>query len=161
MRLSKEGREFLVEREGLRLEVYKDVVGLPTIGVGHVLTRSELHSGKIYIDGIAVRYSNGVTREQALSILGEDVRGTENAINRYTKTPYIPLSQNQFDALVSFVFNIGVGAFARSTLLRKLREGFYSEVPGQMKRWIHAGGQVIRGLVRRREKEAGLWGRGG
>ena len=69
----------------------------------------------------------------------------------------VPVNDNQFSALVSFVFNIGVGAFKRASLLRKLNAGDYAAVPKELMRWVRAGGKVLAGLKRRREAEARLW----
>ena len=77
-----------------------------------------------------------------------------NAINHNVK---VPLSQNQFDALVSFVFNIGQSAFIESTLLRVLNEGDYKAVPQQLRRWIYDNGSVVQGLINRRQKEIDFW----
>jgi hypothetical protein len=69
----------------------------------------------------------------------------------------VPLSQNQFDALVSFTFNVGEGALAKSTLLKKLNAGKYSEVPAELMKWTKGGGRELPGLVRRRRAECALW----
>ena len=104
MRMSEKGKELLAKWEGSILHVYNDAVGLPTIGVGHLLTRDELTSGKIYIQGQLVRYANGLTQQQALDLLGQDLDKFEKVIN---ESVTVNLSQNQFDALVSFAFNVG------------------------------------------------------
>ena len=80
----------------------------------------------------------------------EDIKVAEKAVSEYTD---VDLSQNEFDALVSFTFNLGGGAFRRSTLLRKLNEGDRAEAADQLLRWNRAGGKVLRGLTRRREAE--------
>jgi len=136
------------------LQVYKDSAGLPTIGVGHLLTKSELTSGKININGVPVEYSNGLTGDQVTDLLSQDVTPAENAVNNGVK---VPLNQNQFDALVSFTFNVGVGAFTSSTLLKVLNQGQYDQVPTQLLRWTRAAGQVVQGLVNRRQNEIDLW----
>lgn len=150
MKTSKQGLNLITELEGLRLKSYKDVAAHWTIGVGHLLTKDELKTGKV--NGIYWR--NGITREQAISILGNDADAAERAVNQHVE---VPLSQHQFDALVSFVFNVGSGAFKKSTLLRKLNTGDYKAVPSEMKRWRKAGGKVVKGLVNRRNKEIKLW----
>jgi lysozyme len=154
MKMSDKGKQLLADWEGLELKLYKDVAGLPTIGVGHLLTRSELTSGKIIINGLVVRYADGITKQQALDLLGQDLQRFEDAVN---ESVTVTLSQNQFDALVSFTFNVGSGAFQNSTLLKKLNHGMYDEVPNQLKRWVFAGGQRVRGLEVRRENEIKLW----
>lgn len=140
--------------EGTELKMYKDVSGYPTIGVGHLLTKDELASGEIMIDGKPVIFLEGITMEQAIDLLGQDLRIAERSVNDNVK---VPLNQNQFDALVFFVFNIGTGAFKNSTLLRMLNEGQYDQVPNQMRRWNRSGNRVVNGLVNRREKEIKLW----
>lgn len=154
MQMSENGLELLQQWEGFKLQVYKDSAGLPTIGVGHLITKSELSSGKIVIDGVPVKYAAGLTNQQALDLLAQDVKPAEQAVNNGVK---VPLNQNQFDALVSFTFNVGVGAFQSSTLLKVLNNQQYDEVPAQLLRWTRAGGQVVQGLVNRRQNEINLW----
>ena len=141
MRTSKAGLEFITQHEGCVLTVYDDVAGYPTIGVGHQIRDGEDFSG-------------GITREQAIELLSDDVKDAEDCVKAKVT---VELSQEQFDALVSFVFNIGPTAFRKSTLLRLLNEGRPEEVPAQLKRWNKAGGSVIQGLINRREAESGLW----
>jgi lysozyme len=154
MRISQRGKELLAEWEGVELKVYKDSAGLPTIGVGHLLARDELTSGKISIGGEAVKYANGLTRQQALDLLDQDLDKFEDIVNTSVK---VDLVQNQFDALVAFSFNVGANAFKSSTLLKILNQGEYGEVPNQLRRWVFAAGQKVQGLANRREKEVGLW----
>lgn len=143
-----------MRHEGVVLRAYKDVAGLLTIGVGHLLTKSELSSGKLVIDGQVVKWKDGITREQAMALLAQDLREVEDAVERAAGG----LTNAQFDALCSFVFNIGIGAFLRSTLLKRIHAGHLEDVPAQMLRWNRAGGIVVAGLQRRRESEAALWG---
>jgi lysozyme len=154
MTMSDKGKQLLANWEGLELKVYKDVAGLPTIGVGHLLTKSELTSGKITINGDPVRYADGLTKEQAIDLLGQDLKRFEDAVNEGVK---VTLAQNQFDALVSFSFNVGVGAFQKSTLLKEVNKGKSDEVPTQLLRWVKSGGRVVQGLVNRRNNEIALW----
>ena len=154
MRMSQRGRELLAEWEGVELVVYKDSADLPTIGVGHLLTRDELTSGKIMIRGQTVRYANGLTKQQALDLLGQDLLRFEDAVNKGVR---VDLGQNQFDAIVSFTFNVGDNAFKNSTLLKVLNQGRHNEVPNQLRRWVYAGNKKIQGLANRREKEIQLW----
>ncbi len=154
MQMSEKGKELLAEWEGVELKVYKDVAGLPTIGVGHLLTQDELTSGKILIRGEPIRYADGLTKTQAMDLLDQDLERFEEAVNESGK---VDLKQNQFDALVSFTFNVGSNAFRNSTLLRLLNQGNYSDVPNQLRRWVHSGGQKVQGLVKRRENEIELW----
>jgi len=158
MRLSDRGLELLVELEGLRLRAYLDVAGLPTIGVGHLLTESEKNGGCLTINGEQIPWQNGITKEQALALLAQDVGWAEEAINKLVQ---VSLNQNQFDALVSFIFNVGIGAFRNSTLLRVLNDGDYEEVPSQLRRWVRVGGRGpetgFTALSNRREREIELW----
>jgi lysozyme len=152
--MSEHGLELLKQWEGFKNTVYKDSAGLDTIGVGHLITSSEKSSGTITINGVAVQYANGLTDQQVLDLLSQDVQPAEQAVNNGVK---VALDQNQFDALVSFTFNVGVGAFTSSTLLKVLNQSQYDGVPDQLRRWNKAGGQVVQGLVNRRENEVKLW----
>ena len=154
MQMSQHGLSLLEQWEGFKLQVYKDSAGLPTIGVGHLLTRSELTSGKIVINGVPVKYSGGLTQQQVTDLLAQDVVPAQQAVNTGVK---VALNQNQFDALVSFTFNVGNGAFLGSTLLKVLNQGQYDQVPTQLLRWTRAGGVVVQGLVNRRQNEIKLW----
>ncbi len=154
MHMSDQGREKLAEWEGFRLRAYRDAAGKLTIGVGHLLTRSELASGKLYLQGAALRYASGLTKPHVMELLSQDLKEVEAAVNDGVE---VDLSQNQFDALVSFCFNVGAGAFLNSTLLKKLNQGAYEEVPAQLRRWVHCNGKVMPGLVSRREQEIVLW----
>jgi len=96
----------LTELEGKRNAKYLDQAGLPTIGVGHLLTKSELSSGKIQLGGIPIRWTEGLTDAEVDAILAHDVEDTVEVVEAQVA---VPLSQPQFDALVSFAFNIGGG----------------------------------------------------
>ncbi|MFD2250642.1 lysozyme [Pseudochelatococcus lubricantis] len=129
--------------EGLRLTAYRDAGGVWTIGYGH--TGAEARAGRT------------ITREQAEALLRRDLARFEAAVE---KAVGVPLSDNQFGALVSFAFNVGEAAFAGSTLVKLLNGGDYNSVPAQLARWVHAGGRRVQGLVNRRAAEAGLWAAG-
>jgi len=154
MQVGQRGKNLFKEWEGLVTHEYIDSGGAPTIGIGHLLTRSERTSGKIFLGGKGFVYRNGLTEQQCWDLLDQDLDGTERTVNENVK---VPLNQNQFDALVSFVFNVGAGAFRGSTLLRLLNQGEYDQVPAQLKRWVRDNGHVVQGLVNRREKEITLW----
>src|SRR5436853_1141896 len=143
MQMSPHGLELLEQWEGFKTTVYKDSAGLPTIGVGHLLTKSELSSGKITINGLPVKYHDGLTEQQVADLLAQDVQSAVAAVSSHVK---VSLNQNQFDALVSFAFNVGVGAFTGSTLLRVLNQSQYNQVPAQLLRWTRAGGHQVQGL---------------
>lgn len=149
--LSSAGLEAIKRREGVLLAMYRDSAGLPTIGVGHLLTKDELTSGKLTIDG---EWHTGITAEVADALLREDLMTAEEVV---TVVVTVPLSQAQFDTLVSFVFNVGGSAFRKSTLVRLLNAGDYAAVPGQLRRWIFSAGQRDRVLERRREDEIDQW----
>lgn len=153
--ISPKGLEHLVLAEGNVLRMYRDVAGYPTIGVGHLLTPQELASGLIRIGVDDVPWQDGISHAQSLALLSQDVEWAERAVTRMVQ---VPLNQHQFDALVSFVFNVGPTKFRTSTLLKRLNAGAYDEVPDQMARWVFAGGKRVRGLVNRRQSEMWLWG---
>jgi len=146
--------DFLIKAESVEPFVYPDSNNLPTIGIGHLLTLSELTSGKIYIAGEPVQYANGLSREHIDRLCRQDAMEAIKAVNSYVT---VKLTQNQFNALVSLAFNIGISAFKNSTLVRRLNLGAYSAVPLEMRRWIRSGGMVVQGLINRREAEIKLW----
>ena len=154
MQVGQAGKQLFKEWEGLRTHVYLDSGGEPTIGIGHLLTRDERASGKIWINGQPVRYANGLSEQQCWDLLEQDLDIAEAAVNDRV---IVPLTQNQFDALVSFAFNVGAEAFRKSTLVRALNQGQYDQVPTQLRRWVRDNGVVVPGLVNRREKEIDLW----
>lgn len=126
--------------EGFSSRIYLDAAGLPTIGYGHLLRAGE-----------AEMFKNGITEPVAQALLIKDVLRAEQAVLRLIT---VPLSNGQFDALVSFTFNLGGGALQRSTLRRKLNRGEYDEVPTEFMKWVWAGGRKLKGLVNRRAAEA-------
>ena len=156
MQVGQSGKKLFQEWEGLELNEYLDSGGAPTIGVGHLMTRSERMSGKIMINGKGVVYRNGLTVQQCWDLLDQDLDFAEASMNSMVK---VSLNQNQFDALVSFIFNVGESAFRNSTLLKVLNAGHFDQVPAQLRRWIRDNGKVVKGLVNRREKEIALWNR--
>lgn len=137
------GLELITGFEGFSSTVYNDVAGNPTIGYGHLITDDE--------EG---EYNNGVTQDQALDLLRDDAQEAVDAVNELVT---VDLNQNQFNVLVSFVYNVGRGNFESSTLLRELNQGNYDRVPDELRRWTRSGGEVIGGLERRREREADLF----
>lgn len=118
MKTSEQGLQLLIEREGKRNKAYKDSVGVWTIGVGH--TGPEVQPGLVWTD------------EQVMDALRKDVERFEKAVNDGVE---VPLEQHQFDALVSFAFNVGDSAFLKSTMLKKINAGLFDEVPAQFDRW--------------------------
>jgi lysozyme len=155
MQLSAAGVTLLRELEGVEPEPYQDSAGLWTVGAGHCLTKDELSSGKIQCGDQVLRWKDGpLTEAQITALLADDVSWAEACVDARVTTP---LTQNQYDALVIFAYNIGPNAFRQSTLCRLLNAGDYAAVPDQLRRWCHAGGQVVRGLQVRREREIALW----
>lgn len=134
------GIALIKEFESVQLKAYKCPAGVWTIGVGH--TGPDVTPGMVITEG------------QADEILNGDLRKFERAVNNAVK---VPLTQTQFDALVSFTFNVGEGNLKSSTLLKLLNEGKYQEVPAQLMRWNKAGGKELAGLTRRRKAEGDLW----
>jgi len=139
MKTSQEGIELIKKFEGLELEAYRCAADVLTIGYGHT-------------EG--VKEGDTIEAAEAEQILKNDLCIYEEAVENAVTAP---LSQHQFDALVAWTFNLGAGNLSSSTMLRVLNEGKYEEVPHQMKRWNKAGGQVLEGLVRRRQAEALLF----
>jgi lysozyme len=154
MQVGQRGKSLFKEWEGLVTHEYLDSGGAPTIGIGHLLTRSERTSGKIMIKGQPLDYRNGLTEQQCWDLLDQDLDVTEQTVNTAVT---VTLNQNQFDALVSFTFNVGDGAFRGSTLLKLLNQGQYGQVPAQLRRWTKDNGHEVQGLINRREKEIALW----
>ena len=136
-----EASEILIEKlkefEGFRRDAYRDVTGVLTIGYGHT--------------GSDVREGDRLTTYAAEELLLMDLREHERAV-RQLKVAY---TQGQFDALVSFAFNVGIGRLNRSALLKVIRNGgSKAQITREFKRWVFAGGQRMPGLVKRREWEA-------
>ena len=152
--LTPEGYTTLCQWEGRRLYVYLDSGGAPTIGIGHLLTRAERRSGKLCIDGATVHYHHGLTIPQCDILLEEDLGPIFQAVDDHVD---VPLTPHQRDALILFTFNVGMAAFAGSTLLRLLNQEDYAAVPTQLRRWVYDNGVVVQGLRNRREAEIALW----
>lgn len=140
MNISQKGIDLIKKFEGCRLIAYRCPAGVLTIGYGH--TGSDVH------------LNQAITMEEAEHLLKQDLAVH---CNNVSKLVIVPLSQNQFDALVSFEYNVGYGAFKNSTLLKLLNEGKYINASQQFERWKYAGGKVLEGLVRRRQAEKNLF----
>lgn len=147
MKTSPAGLEFISKWEGCILKPYKDIAGLRTIGIGHLILPSEN-----FPDGVSI------TKEQALELLAKDVEKCEVAIKKNIK---VALNQNQFDALCSFGFNCGTGVYATSSACKALNEGRYNDVPGLLLLWskarVNGVLQTSKGLLNRRESEGQLF----
>jgi len=139
MKISQEGLALIKKFEGCELKAYHCAAGVPTIGYGST-------------HGVSMDME--ITQEEADELLMEDVAKFEEAVTRAVK---VPLEQNQYDAIVSWTFNLGPSNLSSSTMLRVLNEEKYDEVPAQIKRWNKAGGKTLQGLIRRRDAEALLF----
>ncbi|WP_139412835.1 lysozyme [Bartonella mastomydis] len=146
-KISTEGLALIKQWEGLRLKAYEDSGGIWTIGYGHTSAAGapSVHKGM------------QITEKEAEEILRRDLKDCEAAVE---KAVTVPLSDEQFAALVSFSYNVGITAFRKSTLLKKLNNGEYEAVPTELQKWTRVGGKRIQGLVNRRAAEAGLWAKG-
>lgn len=141
MKTSSKGIDLIKKYESLRLDVYKCPAGVLTIGYGHTRT---------------AKLSKTITEAQANDLLISDLSVVEAQLNSVIKNTQI--TQNQFDALVSFVFNLGIGNFKNSTLLKKLLVNPYDPtIAYEFSRWNKAGGKILNGLVKRRKEEANLY----
>ena len=142
--ISQHGLAKLKQWEGLKTKAYKDAGGVWTIGYGHTA-----------MAGSPVPYqSQVITAAEAENILLKDLVQYEAAIENNVN---VKLNDNQFAALVSFAFNVGIGAFKNSTLLKKLNQGNFDAVPTELMKWTKAGGKKLQGLVNRRQAEGYLW----
>lgn len=137
MKISNNGIDLIKSFEGLRLKAYKDSVGVSTIGYGHTKN---------------VKMGDVISLKTAEQFLLDDIRIFEEGVLALVK---IEITQNMFDALVSFSFNLGLGNLAKSTLLKKINSKLFKEAGNEFVRWNKAGGVVLKGLTRRRllEKE--------
>lgn len=154
MEIGDQGKALFREWEGVVPHVYLDSGGAPTIGIGHLLTPSERSSGKLWLRGRPLDYHDGMSAEDCEALLEQDLEPVQRCVNGAVK---VPLTQNQFDALVSFAFNVGNDAFLNSTLLKRLNAGRLDEVPSELARWNRDNKHVVPGLVNRRNKEIALW----
>ena len=138
--ITQDGIDLIKRFEGFSSTVYICPAGYPTIGYGHLVRDHETFEE--------------ISQEEAEALLRIDVESAERAVLRLIK---VPLTDGQFDALVSFTYNLGSGALQCSTLRRKVNRQAHSEVPTQLVRWVWAGGRKLNGLIRRRAVEAKLY----
>lgn len=136
MELSEKGINLIKNFEGCRLQAYKCPAGKWTIGYGHT--------------GNDVKQGRCISKEQAENLLKQDLIIHCNNVSKLVK---IPLKQNEFDALVSFEYNVGYGNFSKSTMLRLLNSGNKTAAVKEFDKWIYSGGKVLNGLKVRRKKE--------
>ncbi len=139
MNISKEGLSLIKKFEGCELEAYLCPAGVWTIGYGHTKD---------------VKEGDKINKEEADYLLQEEMIEYESYINDFVE---VPLNQNQFDSLCSWVYNLGPTNLKNSTMLRVLNEEKYADVPQEIKRWNKAGGEVLDGLIKRREAEAKMF----
>lgn len=142
IKTSANGVQLIKSFEGCILRAYKDAVGIWTIGYGH--------TGDV-LPGMEI------TIIQAEEYLKSDLFKFEKSVSAYVT---IPLTQDMFDALVSFTYNVGIGAFKSSTLLKKVNRGDIEGAAGEFNKWIYAGKKILPGLVKRREAEKNLFLKG-
>lgn len=133
--INEKGLTLLKQSEGCKLHSYQDSVGVWTIGYGHT---ANAHEGQT------------INQQQADAFLKDDIKWCENLINTAVT---VPLTSNQFSALVVFTFNVGAQAFSASTLRHKLNDGDYAGAAMEFPRWDKAGGKVLPGLEKRRKAE--------
>jgi len=137
------GLSLIKSFEGFSSVIYQDVGGLPTIGYGHLILPQE-----------KPLFKTSITEAEAISLLKKDILLAGRAVTRLIN---IPLRNNQFDALVSFTFNLGSGTLQRSSLRHKVNREEHEDVPAEFMRWVWAGGKRLPGLIRRRKAEAELY----
>ncbi|EQC2606303.1 TPA: lysozyme [Enterobacter hormaechei] len=144
MQTSEKGIALIKEFEGCKLTAYRDSVGVWTIGYGWTQP----------VDGKPIRAGMTIKQETAERLLKTGLVRYESDVSRLVK---VGLTQGQFDALVSFTYNLGARSLSTSTLLRKLNAGDYAGAADEFLRWNKAGGKVLNGLTRRREAERALF----
>lgn len=141
MNLSGKGLALIRKHEGLRLKAYRCPAGVLTIGYGHT--------------GPDVKEGLEINQAKANCLLDSDVRFAVKKVNELVKKP---INQNQFDALVSFTFNLGSGNLAKSTLLKKVNvDPGDKTISGEFAKWVNSGGKPLPGLIARRKEEAELY----
>lgn len=144
MKLSSGGKLLLAELEGKRSSMYLDSAGLPTIGIGHLITSSEPHL-----------MTATLTDSQIYALLDADLVRFEQAVQSAVR---IPLQQHQRDALIILAFNIGTSAFRNSTVVARINDkATEADIREAWGRWKMAGGQVVQGLINRRNREMELY----
>lgn len=144
MQTSDKGIALIKQFEGCKLTAYQDSVGVWTIGYGWTKP----------VDGKPIRAGMTIKQETAERLLKTGLVSYESDVSRLVK---VGLTQGQFDALVSFTYNLGARSLSTSTLLRKLNAGDYAGAANEFQRWNKAGGKVLTGLTRRREAERALF----
>ena len=145
MKLSDNGFRLLGELEGIVLRPYKDSAGIPTIGIGSTY----------YEDGTKVTMKDkAITKERAIQLAKNVVKSFEEQVN---KSIVVPMTQNQFDAMVLLCYNIGESGFAKSSVVKNFNAGNLQKAADSFLLWNKAGGVVSKGLTNRRQKERSLF----
>lgn len=142
------------EFEGVRYKVYADTGGKATIGIGHLLTTKELSTGMVLLGDKQLPYTEGLTKDAVEELFAQDINKICDSVRRCVG---VDLNQGQFDALVSFVFNIGEGRFKSSTMCRLINNRDFLNAVEQFKLWVNVAGIPVNGLIRRRKAEAELF----
>jgi lysozyme len=147
MRMTEEGLALIRSFEGFRGEAYRDAVGVWTIGFGH----TSMAGPPEVTPGLRI------SREEANAVLARDVEKFASGVREAVK---VPINDAQFSALVSFAYNVGLGALRGSSVLKAVNAGDFAEVPRRLSLWVKAGGRTLPGLVKRRAAEGALFAGG-
>ena len=142
MKVSKDGIDLIKKFEGLRLDAYRCPAGKPSIGYGH-------------LEGVFE--GQKISKDEADFLLQEDLKTFEQGLCKMLNAEELNVTQNQFDALISFAFNLGLSALAGSTLWRLFTHGDIQGAADEFPKWIYAGGKPLEGLKRRRQAERELF----
>ena len=145
MKISSRGLELIKDFEGFSSSAYLDVVNIPTIGWGNTF----------YEDGTKVKLGDQISKTDALKLL--EVVANRDFADKIFPSIKVKVTQSQFDAMVSLAYNIGTGAFLKSTLLKKVNAGDFAGAGEEFLRWNKANGKEVLGLTRRREREKQLF----
>ena len=145
MKISQRGLDLIKDFEGFSSTAYLDVVNIPTIGWGNTF----------YADGTKVKLGDQISKTDALKLL--EVIANRDFADKIFPLIKVKVTQNQFDAMVSLAYNIGVGNFLKSTLLKKLNASDFAGAGEEFLKWNKAGGKEVLGLTRRREREKQLF----
>jgi lysozyme len=140
-KLNEAGLNLVQESEGLAVEKYQDAAGKWTIGYGHLIKTGETFDGPI-------------SEQRATELLEQDLQLAQSAVDELVS---VSLNENQYSALVDFVYNVGKNNFSASTLLKRLNSGKYATAANEFVKWVYAGGRRIDGLARRRAAERTLF----
>lgn len=133
--------DLIEQEEGLKLKAYRDPFkpSIWTIGFGHT---KGVYEGMV------------ISEQEATALLLDQIKDIKETIEKYV---FVSLTDNELSALIDFVYNVGIGNFLRSTLLKKLNNGLYDEVPQELMRWVYAGSEKVGRLYLRRKRECDLW----